>query len=392
MADDAGKTEKPTPKKLREARKEGNFPRTQDAATWTSIAAGAAVLPFTVARLSDHFRELLAHLPEVASDPTPARALTVLGEVPATVLLVVAPMSVAAALGAVAGMAVQGVHPSTKALKVNFKKLNPGPGLKRMFGPKAAWEGLKALLKVVVIGVAVWLVSRNLVPELIGAGTMPLPLTVERTRSGLVVLIWTAVAAGLLLALADYAYQRRTVMKKLMMTPREIKDEAKRAEGDPLIKGAIRSKQMAMSRNRMLSAVAEADVVLVNPTHIAVALRYEAAKGAPRVVATGSGQLALKIRERAREHRVPVVEDKPLARLLHRVCDVGDEIPAELYEAVARILAFVMAAGRPTRTAGARRPLHTTRLPTLPSRTQLRVRNRRDQRETRSLVRSSRQG
>jgi flagellar biosynthetic protein FlhB len=252
-----------------------------------------------------------------------------------------------------------------------------------MFGTKAVWEAVKAVAKVIVISGVVWSLARTLVPELVSSGQLPLQATVDRLRSGLTALLWTTVVTGLILALFDYAYMRHTVMKQLRMSHHEIKQEHKQSEGDPLMKGAIRSKQMAMSRNRMLSAVAEADVVLVNPTHFAVALKYEPRKGAPRVVARGAGALALKIRERAREARVPVVEDKPLTRLLYRVCDLGDEIPAELYLAVARILAFVMAAGRPSRAAGARRPARSGDLPRLPPRSQLRARRAREDRAAR---------
>lgn len=383
MADDTGKTEKPTPKKIREARKEGNFPRTPDAATWVSIAAATALLPRTMTSLADQFHTLIAFLPEVAADPRPERAAAVLELMIPAILVVVVPFALAASFGAVVGAASQGVFPSAKPMKPSLKKLNPISGVKRMFGPRALWEALKALLKVVVITGAVWVVAKQLVPQLIGAGTLPLMVVVDRTRTGLLILIWTAVAAGLVLAVADYAYSRHTVMKKLKMTPREVKDEAKQAEGDPMIKGAIRSKQMQMSRNRMLTAVSDADVVLVNPTHVAVALKYEPAKGAPRVVAKGTGVLAGRIRDRARENRVPVVEDKPLTRLLYRICDLDDEIPAELYEAVARILAFVMAVGKPSRTAGTRRPTHRVALPEVPSKPVLRARRSREKRQAR---------
>jgi flagellar biosynthesis protein FlhB len=179
------------------------------------------------------------------------------------------------------------------------------------------------------------------------------------------------------------------------MTPREVKDELRQSEGDPLVKGAIRSRQLAMSRNRMLSAVATADVVLVNPTHYAVALKYEAARGAPRVVAKGAGSLAAKIRERARGARVPVVEDKPLTRTLYRLCELDDEIPAELYLAVARVLAFVLATGRPGRSAPPRRPAPSTGLADpaglagLPTRTALRQRRSREKRDARKAMRGS---
>ncbi|MFZ0158980.1 MAG: EscU/YscU/HrcU family type III secretion system export apparatus switch protein [Kineosporiaceae bacterium] len=386
MAADEGKTEKPTPKKLRDARKEGNFPRTADAPTWLAVAGAAAMLPRTVAALTDHFRDLIARVPQVADDPTPARALAALAEVPMVVLLVAGPLALAAGAGAVLGAAAQGVHPSGKVMKPKFSRMSPKQGIKRMFGTKALWEAVKALMKVTVIALVVWSLARSLIPHLVGAGIMPLAVTVERTRSGMMTLLWATTVTGLILALFDYGYMRHTVMKQLRMSPHDIKQEMKQSEGDPMMKGAIRSRQLAMSRNRMLSAVADADVVLVNPTHFAVALSYQPHRGAPRVVARGAGALALKIRERAKEARVPVVEDKPLTRLLYRVCDLGDEIPAELYLAVAKILAFVMAAGRPGRTAGARRPLTTATLPELPAKSVMRSRRARQDRHARAGV------
>lgn len=383
MAED-GKTEDPTPKKLREARKEGQVPRTADLSTWTGIAAGAAALPFTCRLLADTFTGLLhERLAGVVADPSPARALAVLAQLPRDVLVPLAPVALAALVGAVLGTAVQGVYPTGKTLRPKLNRMSPKQGLQRMFGKRAVWEAVKALVKVIAIGLVVLVLARSMVPALLGSGLMPLGTVLEHTRSGVETLLWACAVTGVVLAGADYAFQRRTVMKQLRMTPREIKDEHRQTEGDPMVKGAIRSKQLAMSRNRMLSQVATADVVLVNPTHIAVALKYERGRGAPRVVAKGSGGLALKIRERARENRVPVVEDKPLARTLYRVCDLDDEIPAELYLAVAKILAFVMTAGRPSPTAGARRPLTSVPVPDLPAKSVLRARRSRESRESR---------
>lgn len=383
MAED-GKTEKPTPKKLRDARKRGQFARTQDAATWVGIAAGATLLPRSCAMLADGFRELLMHrLPAVSDDPSPARALDAIAAIPMAVLVPVAPVALAALAGGLLATASQGVYLTGKTLKPKLNRLSPKQGLKRMFGAKAVWEAVKALLKVGAIGAVVAVLGRSMIPELLGPGIMPLGVTVDRTRRGVETLLWAAAATGLVLALADYAYQRRTVMKDLRMTPREVKDEVRQTEGDPMVKGAIRSRQLAMSRNRMLSAVSGADVVVVNPTHIAVALKYDRGRGAPRVVAKGAGALALKIRERARENRVPVVEDKPLARTLYRICDLDDEVPAELYLAVARILAFVMAAGRPSAAGGVRRPLTANPLPELPTKAVLRTRRSREARQAR---------
>lgn len=382
MSEKDGKTEQPTQKKIRDGRKEGQFPRTPDASTWLGIAGGAAALPWTGRLVMDDVKATLARLPEVANDPSPERMLGALTHLPVAVLLCAGPMCLGAAVGAILGAAAQGVHPSAKALHFKGNRLSPKEGIKRMFGPKALWEAAKALLKVVTIAVVVVVLARSLLPDLL-THALPLAAVTERTKDGLETLIWASAVVGMGLAGADWAVQRRQVMKQLMMTPREVRDEMKQTEGDPLVKGAIRSKQMAMSRSRMLTAVVDADVVLVNPTHFAVALKYEPARGAPRVVAKGAGALALKIRERAREAKVPVVEDKPLTRTLYRVCDLGDEIPHELYLAVARILAFVMAAGRPG-TPAPRRPGPTTDLPDLPSKSALRARRAREQRDARS--------
>jgi len=351
MADDS-KTEAPTPKKLRDARKQGQFPRTQDAGTWGGVAAGAALLPTSCSMLAERFREMFTHsFPEVVADPTPARALGVLAALPMSILQPLAPVALAALAGGILATAAQGVYLSDRAFTFKMNRLNPKQGLSRMFGKKALWEAVKSLAKVITIGLVVATLGRSLVPGLLGTGLVPLGVTLRATRSGVENLFWVAAATGLLLALADYAYQRRSVLKELRMTPREVKDEHKQSEGDPQMKGAIRSRQMAISRNRMLSAVAEADVVLVNPTHIAVALKYEHGRGAPRVVAKGAGALALKIRERARAARVPVVEDKPLARSLFDAVPLEAEIPADFYRAIAELLAYVY------RTARKRSPI-----------------------------------
>jgi len=158
------------------------------------------------------------------------------------------------------------------------------------------------------------------------------------------------------MAAADYAYQFKRTRSALKMSKQEIKDEYRNAEGDPHIKSAIKSRQMAMRRSRMMAAIAGADVVLVNPTHVAVALKYQAGKGAPKVVAKGAGAIAARIRAEAEKHRVPMVEDVPLARAIYRVCELGQEIPHELFVAVARILAFVFSLRRRGSAAGLHRP------------------------------------
>ncbi len=159
------------------------------------------------------------------------------------------------------------------------------------------------------------------------------------------------------MAMADFAVVRRRNNKSLKMSKHEIKEEMKSTEGNPLLRGAIRSRAMAISRNRMIADVATADVVMLNPTHIAVALRYEPGKGAPRVVAKGGDHVAARIREVAQPARVPMVEDVPLARTLYQVVDIGAEIPGDLFEAVARVLAFIMT----LRSRGSASGVHTVR-------------------------------
>ena len=384
MPDDTGKSEAPTPKRRRDARKEGQFSRTQDASMWVSLACAVAVLPLTASRTSNEFSQLLHRLPEVAADPTTANALDVIADLPMAVVKAALPVIGAAAAGALIVTAAQGVHPSAKALKPKFSRLSPKSGIKRMFGVQALWEAVKALVKVTVIALAVYGAGKGMVAALMGGGVASIATTTAKAWSGLRSVLWAAVVAGGVLAVADYAYQRRRVTKQLKMSPREIKDENRQTEGDPMIKSAIRGRQLAMSRNRMLSAVSTADAVVVNPTHVAVAIKYEAGRGAPRVVAKGAGSLAAKIRERAREHRVPIMEDKPLARALYRVCDVGQEIPMELYMAVARILAFVMATAA-GRAAAVPRPRESD-LPELPTRGQLHARKLKEQRQARAAT------
>jgi flagellar biosynthetic protein FlhB len=310
------KTEKPTPKKLKQAREEGNIPQSRDVAAWLSTAAGAVMIPRTIEAGRAVCRQSFSELAAVAAHPEPARALAVLTSTFSAVPGVVGPLAVVTVLAVIVSGAMQGtLAPATKKLKPKFSNLNPVNGFKQHWGPAGVWEGVKSLPMSTIVGV---------------------------TKGAVVSMITVTVLVGLVIAAVDYGMSRRRIMGKLKMSVQDIKQEHKNAEGDPLLKGAIRSKQMAMSRNRMMSDVASADVVVVNPTHIAVALRYEPGSGAPRVVATGAGAIATRIRERARENDVPLVKDVALARSMYKSVKVGQEVPADLYAAVAKVLAFVM--------------------------------------------------
>ncbi len=340
-SDGQDKTEKATDHRMKEVHREGRLSRSQDLTGWVGLGAAAVMLPSVISRGTQAATDQLTDVRDVAAHPDPAVAVTLLGQGLRSVVETLAPLFAVAAIAIIVVSAAQGgVHP--KKFKLDFKHLNVFAGIKRMFSGQSWWQGAKTLLKSTVVGVVLYLVVQSLVPVLIGTGRLPLSHLLGVASSGAVNLMRWGVVAGILLAVLDVVVVMRRNRKQTRMSQQEVKEEHKRTEGDPRLKGAIRSKQMAMSRNRMMAAVATADVVLVNPTHVAVALRYEPGRGAPRVVAKGAGSVATRIREEAGKHRVPMVEDVPLARALHAACEVDQEIPEYLFTAVARVLAFVM--------------------------------------------------
>lgn len=339
---DAGeKTEKATAQRMKEVHRDGKLSRSQDLTAWVGLAAAAVMLPGTMQRASDAAFDQLAAVREAIASPDAGTVTQLLGDGLWSVVGTLGPL-LAVVAGVIIAVAVAqgGVH--VKKFKPNVKQFNPVSGVKRLFGANAWWEGAKTLLKTAVVGLVLYLAVQALVPQLMGTGRIPLAHMLGVAGSGIKQLLIWGIAAGVLLAAVDLLVVMRRNRKQTRMSKQEIKEENKRTEGDPHVKGQIRSKQMAMSRNRMMAAVADADVVIVNPTHVAVALRYVPGTGAPRLVAKGAGAVAAKIRAQATEHRVPMVEDVPLARALHAACAVDQEIPAYLFTAVARVLAFVM--------------------------------------------------
>jgi flagellar biosynthetic protein FlhB len=337
------KTEKPTPQRLKKARKEGQIPRTQELGTWLGAAAASVLLPMMVGHAFDAVQQLFVQVGVIADDPEPAALSQLLGQALRAFLGAILPMALSLMLiGTLASAAQGGVTFATKGMKPTLKKINPFPGIKRMFGTHGVWEAVKALIKTIALAVVIVATSDNAKTLVSASGALPLS-EVARVFSGSAVTMFRVVGfTGLAIAIADYLVVRRTMMKKLKMSQYEIKQEHKQAEGDPQMKSQRRATQMAMSRNRMMSEMADADVLLVNPTHVAVALKYDPLKGAPRVVAKGAGEVAARLRARAEECRVPMVADIPLARALHSSCELGQEVPAQLFTAVARVLAFVL--------------------------------------------------
>lgn len=351
------RTEKPTPKRLREARRDGQVPRTPDIAAWASLLVLSMLLPATLTRAAERMHELMRGTAELVERPEVGPALLLLREGLVAAVWILAPLLLSAfAVGLLSHAAQGGVHVSGKLAKPQLKRLNPLTGIKRLFGPQGLWELVKLLLKSALVAVVLWRGLAAVVPTLARSGALPLSEVLSVVGEAALAMMRAAAAAGMALALLDYAVTRRRTGKQLRMTKQEVKDEMRSAEGDPQLKAAIRSRQMAMSRNRMMTEVAKADVVLVNPVHVAVALRYDPARGAPRVVAKGAGVIAARIRAEAEAHRVPMVEDVPLARALHRACELGQEIPAEMFTAVARVLAFVLSLRARGSAAGLHRP------------------------------------
>jgi len=350
------KTEQPTPQKLKKAKQEGQIGRSQDIGAWFGMLAASVVLPRTLSSTMEHSRELMAKIPDVIADPDPQVALGILKDGLMSAGWAVLPLALTMmAVGIAAAGAQGGIRVASKLFIPKFKRLNPLPGLKKMFGPQSLWEGTKALIKTGVLGAVLYMTMKDIVPLLMTAGQLQIGSLLGVINDAVLSLIRAAAAAGIVMAAADYFVVRKRTNKQLRMSKEEVKQEHKNAEGDPHVKGQIRARQMAMARNRQMADVPTADVVLVNPTHVAVALRYDPEKGAPRVIAKGRGTLAQKIRELATEHRIPMVQDVPLARALEKSVEVGMEIPAEFYGTVAKVLAFVMSLKSKGSAAGVHR-------------------------------------
>lgn len=337
------KTEDPTDQRKKQARSEGQIPRTPDLGSWGGLLIATFIIPMTARDTIAAGKQLVTGVVKVIADPQPEGVVNLLSAGLLTGVKVVAPLAASMFVIAILASGAQGgLMPASKLFKPSFKKLNPLTGLKRVFGGQALWEAVKIIIKTTVVGVAMYYSVRKVVPMLLTAGSLPMPVIVDTIAGTMLAVLRVAAVAGILLAAGDYAVIRRRIMKQIRMSKQDIKDEHKKSEGDPQLKGQIRAKQMEMSRQRMMSDLPKADVVLVNPTHVAVALRYDPAKGAPRVVAKGAGAIATKIRDKATEYRIPMVQDVPLARALYQGCDIGTEIPPEFYGTVARVLAFVM--------------------------------------------------
>ena len=356
MADTSSKTEKPTPKRRREAVKQGQVSRAPDLAAWAGLLALTFFIPGVFDKLSEQLAYLLKTIPDLMSNPNMLQVQTVLVSTLKAVALAVLPLLLGVLMvSIIAGVSQGGARPYLSRLAFKGSRISPATGAKRILGPQGAWELVKQILKMSTIGVVLWVTISRTTDLVMGSGSLPLSILASSVANDALRLVRIVIAVGLIIAVADYFVSRRRVTKQIMMSRKEIMDEMKQSDGDPMLKATRRQRALQMARSRMMQDEPLADVILVNPTHVAVALKYTAGSGAPKVVAKGAGAIASKIRDLATEHRVPMVQDIPLARSLYRNCEVGQEIPKDLYTAVARILAFVMALKRRGAAAGMHR-------------------------------------
>ena len=339
------KTEFPTPKRMRDARKEGNVSQSMDLGAagvlMTGVLALAIMGPGIVEQLADHFREIYREMPYIELNPENLVGYFRLGAM--FVLQLLAPFVLPLMfVGLLIGLMQTGWLMTTKTLKPDIKKISPKSGIKKMFSSKGLVELVKGLMKIGIIGLIAYYTIKSEIPRFIPLADQEITQAIATIGAAVLKLMVRIVLAILIIAILDYLYQKWKHKKDLRMTKQEVKDEMKQTEGDPKLKARIREVQIKTSLNRMIKKVPEADVVLANPVHVAVALKYDPeSMAAPQVVAKGARKLAQKIKDIAHEHNIPVIEEPELARLLYRTVDVGWEIPFDLFQAVAEVLALV---------------------------------------------------
>ncbi|HYD89100.1 MAG TPA: flagellar biosynthesis protein FlhB [Vitreimonas sp.] len=354
---DDDKTEEPTQRRLDQAREKGDIVYSAEVGAALSLIAATGVVAFMagpiVSQMAHAFIGFLAAPEQFSVEPGSLRAI--FGSVLLKLLVIFGLTALALGVAAIAARYVQDRPTFTgERLTPKLNKLNPMEGFKRVFGKQAVSAFLKSLAKLVLVGaVLVWVLWPNDATidnlSLLDVGAL-LPFIQDKV----VAMMLALASAAAVLAAVDYVFTRQSYMKRLRMSRREIKEEMRQSDGDPLVKAKLRQIRMERSRKRMLANVPNASVVITNPTHYAVALRYEQGETpAPICLAMGVDAVAQRIREVANENNIPIVEDPPLARALFATAEIDQPIPKEHYEAVAKVIGFVM---RLARRRGTRRP------------------------------------
>jgi flagellar biosynthetic protein FlhB len=357
--DRESKTEEATPRKLEQAREKGDGAKTMDLGSFATLATSAGVVMLAGGWLS---RNLAAQLTVFFSHPqsmildgrggVEVFRYALMAGAPALVIV----MFATGVSGAAASLVQSGLRITPEKLKPDFSKVSIGKGLQRIYGPDGLMQFVKSVLKVLATGAIAWWVLKPALPKLAALSALDvgaiLPFAIDIMKR----LVFAVAALTLCVAAADYLWQRQRFMTRMRMTREEVKDDYKQSEGDPHVRARQKQIRQERARRRMMQAVPGATVVVMNPTHYAVALKYEQGEdAAPLCVAKGLDTLALKIRAVAEEAGVPIIEDPPLARALYSAVDIDEMIPPAHYEAVAKIIGFILgAAGRRRATA---RPL-----------------------------------
>ena len=345
------KTEEPTAKKLDDARKEGQVAKSKEISNALELLAFFSLVylwtrymaTFFVGNMYDIYSQIPAYLKMYDGRIQEQTISTLFISALLRILLIMAPfLLVGVLVCVVADVAQVKWKPTTKPLQPKFSKLNPVNGFKRFLSVNSLVELLKSLLKIALVGYVVYSYLRKNMPPIYQFYDLPLNQGIMLIGTLVVNLGLRISAFYVIIALLDYIYQKVKFKNDMKMTKQEVKDEYKNQEGDPQIKSKQRQRMQEASRRRMMQQLPQADVVITNPTHYAVAIKYDPELyDAPYVIAKGADYLAQKIKEEAKEHHIEIVENKPLARMLYANVDIGSVVPPELYQAVAEVLAFV---------------------------------------------------
>ena len=347
MASD--KTEKPTGKRLEDLRKKGQIPQSRDLSQAASFFAAVMVLGWMGGRMTDMLTAVMQEsLARVGQKPLAVIESTELAGLAARsfyqVTLVSGPLALSGVIAVVAAqaMAQRGIRFTPEAIRLNFAALNPAAGLKRL-GLQGGYELLKATIVSIALVTIGWQTIHPLSMAASGLSRMSVLHAVGAGWQTAMSMCWKVAILLVVTGVSDYGYQYFRFMRANRMTKQEVKDEQRNVEGNPEIKGRIKRMQLSLFRRRMMAAVPKATVVITNPTHYAMALEYRRGEmAAPKVVAKGKNLIAQRIKQLAREHGVPIVENKPLAQALYKSAAVGDVIPGALFDAVAEVLAYLI--------------------------------------------------
>lgn len=339
------KTEEPTSRRLQEARKKGDVLKSMEIPSAAVLLLGLLSLFLMRGYLFERLLLVMRHYLGAAHTMsiTPDNMIPVTMEAMTFFAILVGPVMAVILFTALASNYAQvGVLFSTEKIAPKYEKIDPIKGFQRLFSMQTLFNTIKSVAKLVVVGWVAYSVVKSNLHNLLPLMDQPvLSIFIFYAKISFWMFLKAAVIIALLAGI-DWLFQRWQFMKKMKMTKQEVKEEAKNTEGDPHVKGRIRSIQMEMARKRMMAEVPEADVIITNPTRLAIAIRYDAASmAAPMVTAKGAGVIAHRIKDIARDNNIPLMEDKPLAQALYKTVEIGEQIPANLFQAVAEILAHV---------------------------------------------------